>query len=90
MNTAVLICSAFGAVAGLLHAACLARRLSARADFAHCSFAPARVLTPLYYGLWTFLLWTVFGSYVLYLWLAACGVYGAHHLRRSWSSSSGR
>lgn len=90
MNTALLIGSVFGVVAGLLHAACLARRLSARADFAHSSFAPGRMLTPLYYGLWTLLLWIAFGSYVLYLWLAACCAYGAHRLWRSCSSSDGR
>lgn len=90
MNTAILIGSAVGAGAGLIHAAGLTRQLSARADFAHSKFALGRILTPFYYGFWTLLLWTVFGSYVLYLWLAACGVYGAHLLWRSWSPTGRR
>ena len=90
MNTAILIGSAFGAGAGLIHAVELARRLSARADFSDPSFALRGMLMPLYYGLWTLLLWTVFGSYVLYLWLTACGVFGAHLLWRRWSPAGRR
>lgn len=90
MNTAILIGSAVGASAGLTHAAGLARKLFARADFAHSSFALGGILTPLYYGLWTLLLWMVFGSYVLYLWLAACAVYGVHLLWLSWSPAGRR
>lgn len=90
MNTAIFIGSAVGAGAGLIHATGLARQLSARADFAYSSFALGGILTPLYYGLWTLLLWTVFGSYVIYLWLAACGVYCVHLLWLSWSPAERR
>ena len=90
MNSAILIGGAFGAGIGLVHAIGLARRLVARSDFASPGFSPSGIWTPLYYGLWTLLLWTVFGSYVLYLWLIACGAFGAHHLWRSWSPASWR
>jgi|TARA_R110002096_G_scaffold198229_4_gene381970 hypothetical protein len=82
MNTAILIGSAFGAALGLIHAAGLARRIFARSDFAFPGFALGRIWTPLYYGLWTILLWVIFGAYVLYLWLIACGVFGLHRLWR--------
>lgn len=88
MNTAILIGSAFGAGIGLIHAAGIARRLSARSEFASPAFSPSGIRAPLYYALWTLLLWTVFGSYVFYLWLIACGAFGAHHLWRSWSPAS--
>lgn len=90
MNTAILIGSALGAGIGLIHAAGLARRLYARSDFALPGFALSGIWTPLYFGLWTLLLWTVFGSYVFCLWLIACGIYGAHHLWRSGSPASWR
>lgn len=90
MNTAILIGSAFGAAIGLVHAAGLARRLAVRSDFASPGFSLSGIGAALYYGLWTLLLWTMFGSYVLYLWLIACGAFGAHHLWRSWSPTSWR
>ena len=83
MNTAILIGSAFGAAAGLIHAAGLARRIFARSEFTFPGFTLGRTWAALYYGLWTILLWTVFGAYVLYLWLIACGVFGLHRLWRS-------
>lgn len=88
MNSAILIGSAFGAGIGLIHATGLARRLAARSDFASPGFSRSGIGVPLYYGFWTLLLWTFFGSYVLYLWLIACGVFGAHRLWRSWSPAS--
>ena len=54
--------SALGAVLGLLHAVYLYRRRAGR------GVAGVRA-TALYHGLWTFALWTLFGSYVLAFWI---------------------
>lgn len=88
MNSAILIGSVLGAGIGLFHATGLARRLAARSDFASPGFSLSGIGTALYYGLWTLVLWTMFGSYVLYLWLIACGAFGAHRLWRRWSPAS--
>jgi hypothetical protein len=82
MNTAILIGSVVGAGLGLMHATALARRMFARADSLAPGFSLGSLGTPLYFGFWTLLLWTVFGSYVLYLWLIACVVFAAHRLWR--------
>lgn len=62
----LLVGSALGAVIGLLHAGFVCReRLSAGAGRGRA----------LYYALWTLALWTLFGSYVLVLWLVAVALY---------------
>ena len=57
---------ACGATLGLLHALYLYRQIAARNSTAG---APDINRRGLYYGIWTFVLWTVFGSYVLAFWL---------------------
>lgn len=59
--------SALGAVIGLAHAIYLYRRRFAGPD--------TNGSAALYRGLWTFLLWTLFGSYLLVLWAVAVVVY---------------
>jgi hypothetical protein len=65
MELFLWIGSALGAVLGLLHGACLYRDIAARA----ANGGAALNVRGLYYGVWTFALWTIFGSYVLALWL---------------------
>jgi len=68
MSTFLWIGTALGAVLGALHAGSLAREVAAR------SSGPRGV----YYGLWTFALWTLLGAYVLAFWcLGAVGLAAA-------------
>ncbi len=74
MNMFLLIGSALGAVLGLLHGFSLYREMAARAATVGTKVgtkAGTKGSTgqALYYGLWTFVLWTVLGSYVLAFWL---------------------
>ena len=66
MDLFLWIGSAIGAALGLLHAAYLYREIAARASAAGTTGINVRGV---YYGVWTFALWTIFGSYVLALWL---------------------
>ena len=50
----------------LLHARFLYRQIAARYSTAGSKGINIRGL---YYGIWTFALWTIFGSYVLAFWL---------------------
>ena len=58
--------SALGATLGVLHALFLYRQIAARYSTAGSTGVNLRAL---YYGIWTFALWTIFGSYVLAIWL---------------------
>ncbi len=63
--------TALGAVIGLLHAVHLYRRQTERVWVDGPRHSR---LKGIYYGLWTFLLWTAFGTYVLIFWcLGAAG-----------------
>ncbi len=66
MDLFLWIGSAIGAVLGLLHGAYLYRKITARASAAGAAGINVRGL---YYAIWTFALWTIFGSYVLAFWL---------------------
>jgi hypothetical protein len=58
--------SALGAVVGLLHGIYLYRQHRAGAA---ANDPTGNVVASLYYGLWAFVLWTLFGAYVLAFWL---------------------
>ncbi len=58
--------SAFGAIFGMLHGIYLYRQQAACALASGTTGARA---IGLYYGLWAFALWTLFGAYVLALWV---------------------
>ena len=58
--------SALGAVVGLLHGISLYRQQRAGAA---ANDPTGNVAAGLYYGLWAFVLWTLFGAYVLAFWL---------------------
>lgn len=67
MNDALLAGAVFGFVLGVLHATALWR--------APLRFPGATPATRLRYVAWTIALWTLFGSYVLWLWAPACVAY---------------
>lgn len=75
MTNAFIIGSAVGAIVGLLHASMIyvhRTRESSRRLFDHPIAVRANAA---YYALWTFSLWVLFGSYVLYLWVISIVVY---------------
>ena len=73
METFLWIGSAVGAVLGGLHALYVYRDISARAakngNRNGNGNGKGGQIRALYHGLWTFALWTLFGSYVLGFWL---------------------
>ena len=80
MSDALILGSLFGALIGLLHArgvyAARARE-AAEGTVVERGMAKGRAV---YFALWTFVLWLVFGSYVLYLWVVSLVIYGAYFL----------
>jgi len=66
MESFFWIGSACGAALGLLHARYLYRQIIVRSTTAGATGVNRRGL---YYAIWTFALWTIFGSYVLAFWL---------------------
>ncbi len=66
MDLFLWIGSALGAVLGVLHGVHLYRLKAARASAGATGDGRAMGL---YYGLWAFVLWTLFGSYVLAFWI---------------------
>lgn len=72
MEIFLWIGSALGAVIGLLHGFYLYRQQTARVFAGGNS---GRRVIGLYYGLWTFALWTLFGSYVLAFWILGSVAY---------------
>lgn len=80
MNVALWAGAIFGACLGALHAAGLAARLL-RTKGGQPGFSLGTLSTPAYYAVWTVVLWTLFGAYVLYLWLLGCLLYGIKQLR---------
>lgn len=80
MSDALSLGVLFGAFIGLLHARRIyAARTREAAEGAVAKQAMAR-WRALYFALWTFVLWLLLGSYVLYLWVASLVVYGAYLL----------
>ena len=66
MDLFLWIGSAIGAALGFLHGVYLYRKITARASAGGATGINVRGL---YYAVWTFALWTLFGSYVLAFWL---------------------
>ena len=66
MDLFLWIGSAIGATLGFLHGVYLYRKITARASVGDATGINVRGL---YYAVWTFALWTLFGSYVLAFWL---------------------
>ena len=68
MNSVLWAGAVVGAIFGLLHAGYVYRVVSVQGG----ATAHARAG---YYALWTFLLWLLFGTYLLVLWLIALVAY---------------
>jgi hypothetical protein len=66
MNGFLWLGSALGAILGMLHGIYLYRQ---QAAWALASGTTGGRAIGLYYGLWAFALWTLFGAYVLALWV---------------------
>jgi hypothetical protein len=64
--------SALGAALGLLHGIYLYRQQTARALASSTTSSRA---IGLYYGIWAFALWTLFGAYVLAFWIVGSIAY---------------
>jgi hypothetical protein len=64
MDSFIWLGSTLGAVLGLLHGAHVYRTISARSRGENSR--------GLYAAAWTLVLWTLFGSYVLALWIIGC------------------
>lgn len=64
--------SVVGALIGLVHAIYIYRRRIAGSN--------ASWRTATYRGLWTFFLWTLFGSYLLVLWVVAVIVFSVNKM----------
>ncbi|MEM7225624.1 MAG: hypothetical protein AAF495_21780 [Pseudomonadota bacterium] len=62
MDDILWIGSALGALFGLLHGVWLFRLQAARPG-------SGQRAKGIYYGIWAFILWTLFGAYVLIFWL---------------------
>jgi len=77
----LLIGSALGALVGLLHAVHLFRQISPRAK---ASGVPGGRTQGIYYGLTAFVLWSLFGSYVLALWFVGALAYPIVYMARRW------
>lgn len=69
MDIVLWLGSALGAVIGLLHAGYIYRQRPQRSR-------NDRIMAA-YRGLWAFVLWMLFGSYVLVLWVVGVIVYAA-------------
>lgn len=82
MNTALLIGSTFGAVVGVIHAGAVFLALRRRVGAAGLANPAASTLHAFYFAVWTFVLWILCGSYVLYLWALASIAYAVHRLRQ--------
>ena len=82
MDQLLWLGSALGAILGMLHGVYLYRQqisLHSRA-------------TGLYYGIWAFTLWTLFGAYVLVFWILGFIGYSIVRLApgRRWSARSAK
>jgi hypothetical protein len=66
MSEFLLLGSAVGAVLGIAHGVSLYRQIAARNSTGN---GPSGSLQGLYYAIWTLVLWTLFGSYVLVFWI---------------------
>ena len=82
MSTFLWIGTGLGAFFGILHGAYLYRQ----------QIAVRGRATGLYYGIWAFALWTLFGAYVLVFWILGFIVYSIARLAPGgrWSGRSAK
>lgn len=79
MTTALLIGSMFGALVGLIHAVAVFSKQVSRARARRETYSSFVYAKSAYFAIWTFCLWILFGSYVLYLWILAAVLYTGQH-----------
>ena len=81
MSSFLWIGTDLGAFFGLLHGAYLYRQIAVRSR-----------ATALYYGIWAFTLWTLFGAYVLVFWILGFIAYSIARLAPGsrWSARSAK
>lgn len=80
MSDALILGTLFGVVIGLIHARSV---YTVRAREASDGAVPKQAMArgrAVYFALWTFALWLVFGFYVFYLWVASIVIYGIYCL----------
>ena len=75
MNLYLLFGTFVGAVIGYLHAYYIYRQEVREIPEALIERPVATRAIAGYYALWTFLLWVVFGSYMLSFWIVSCIAY---------------
>lgn len=78
MRIALLFGASVGTLIGVLHAGYVYRHAVREAPATLREHPVMMRIRAGYYALWTFLLWVVFGSYVLFLWMASVAVYAAY------------
>lgn len=79
MHDPLIVGALFGAVLGTAHAGYVYRERASRPGI--------QPLVPLYYSIWTFALWVLLGSYVLYLGLMAIPLFAIRCAAR-WARGS--
>ena len=82
MSVTLIIGSLVGALIGAVHARDLFRRGTSRRGGTPRRRPPRATARAAYYGLWALVLWTLFGSYILHLWLVAAVIYGCRRVVR--------
>lgn len=84
MPSTLLIGSIFGAIVGLIHAYCVYVRRTSEIPERLTKHPVAVRARAVYFALWTFFLWVLFGTYVLYLWVISIVIYTIYNaLKRS-------
>ena len=86
MSTTLILGSAVGLLIGAIHAFGLFRSNAKRSYGGNAEGQLRPKARAAYYGLWALVLWTAFGSYVLYLWLFAVALYACRGVARRLST----
>ena len=86
MTIGLIIGTTFGALVGLIHACAVFAKQLDRARDRRKTIPFSVYATATYFAIWTFALWVLFGSYVLYLWMIAVVIYAGHFMRRLFRS----
>ncbi len=82
MTTALMIGTACGALLGSIHAGAVFARHRRRARGRRQGVPYVVNATAAYFAAWTFMLWIIFGSYVLVLWIVTGVIYAGYLLWR--------
>jgi hypothetical protein len=83
MQTALFIGASVSAVIGIIHACYVYRHEVKDSSNSPEKRPVAARLGGVYYGLWTFLLWFLLGTYVFFLWIVSCVIYVTVHVYKN-------